>query len=244
VDCLFSGEPPTAIAALRKILSALEQPEQLATQHQQRNIPYNPLSTNSNTYAHGVEAAAGLPHRNLLCGFPAGGLVRRLGALPIMLIYLGIIGCAKKVPVTPRTRLVGFPFIYLLRHWQVLGVYFSRFIDTKTLSPRKDTCNYIENDGMAERVGFEPTVGFPLHSLSRRALSTAQTPLRGARNFASLTNSLRPHNSSGSCSVARNQRSRGTRSQRPKSVQAQGRALLLPFVGSYGIDTATGVRVE
>src|SRR3989441_13371659 len=32
---------------------------------------------------------------------------------------------------------------------------------------------------MAERVGFEPTVGFPLHSLSRRALSTAQTPLRG-----------------------------------------------------------------
>src|ERR1700724_3859111 len=35
---------------------------------------------------------------------------------------------------------------------------------------------------MAERVGFEPTVGFPLHSLSRRALSTAQTPLRGFRN--------------------------------------------------------------
>jgi ubiquinone/menaquinone biosynthesis C-methylase UbiE len=32
--------------------------------------------------------------------------------------------------------------------------------------------------GVAERVGFEPTVGFPLHSLSRRALSTAQTPLR------------------------------------------------------------------
>src|SRR3981189_1796847 len=35
---------------------------------------------------------------------------------------------------------------------------------------------------MAERVGFEPTVGFPLHSLSRRALSTAQTPLRGFTN--------------------------------------------------------------
>ena len=32
---------------------------------------------------------------------------------------------------------------------------------------------------VAERVGFEPTVEFPLHSLSRRALSTAQTPLRG-----------------------------------------------------------------
>ena len=42
---------------------------------------------------------------------------------------------------------------------------------------------------MAERVGFEPTVEFPLHSLSRRALSTAQTPLRGglgnrSRRFA------------------------------------------------------------
>ncbi len=33
-------------------------------------------------------------------------------------------------------------------------------------------------DWLAERVGFEPTVGFPQHSLSRRALSTAQTPLR------------------------------------------------------------------
>src|SRR5579871_4962693 len=33
---------------------------------------------------------------------------------------------------------------------------------------------------MAERVGFEPTVEFPQHSLSRRALSTAQTPLRVA----------------------------------------------------------------
>src|ERR1700722_864942 len=31
---------------------------------------------------------------------------------------------------------------------------------------------------MAERVGFEPTVGFPRHSLSRRAPSTARTPLR------------------------------------------------------------------
>src|SRR5271170_4490704 len=35
--------------------------------------------------------------------------------------------------------------------------------------------------GMAERVGFEPTVPvLPGHSLSRRALSTAQTPLRGS----------------------------------------------------------------
>src|SRR6266446_2830308 len=36
-----------------------------------------------------------------------------------------------------------------------------------------------QQDCMAERVGFEPTVEFPQHSLSRRALSTAQTPLRG-----------------------------------------------------------------
>jgi hypothetical protein len=36
---------------------------------------------------------------------------------------------------------------------------------------------------MAERVGFEPTVPvLPGHSLSRRALSTAQTPLRGSKH--------------------------------------------------------------
>ena|SRR5271165_6757317 len=46
---------------------------------------------------------------------------------------------------------------------------------------------------MAERVGFEPTVEFPRHSLSRRALSTAQTPLRG-RCTCSLTNAARGHN--------------------------------------------------
>jgi hypothetical protein len=32
---------------------------------------------------------------------------------------------------------------------------------------------------MAERVGFEPTVRFPVRSLSRRVLSTAQSPLHG-----------------------------------------------------------------
>ena len=31
---------------------------------------------------------------------------------------------------------------------------------------------------MAERVGFEPTVEFPLHTLSKRAPSTARTSLR------------------------------------------------------------------
>src|SRR5580700_9406836 len=34
-------------------------------------------------------------------------------------------------------------------------------------------------EAMAERVGFEPTVRFPVRSLSRRVLSTAQSPLRG-----------------------------------------------------------------
>jgi hypothetical protein len=46
---------------------------------------------------------------------------------------------------------------------------------------------------MAERVGFEPTVAFPLHSLSRRALSTAQTPLRGW-SLLSLTKAHYPNN--------------------------------------------------
>src|SRR2546423_13988007 len=35
----------------------------------------------------------------------------------------------------------------------------------------------VDRNFMAERVGFEPTVGVPLHSPSRRALSIAQTPL-------------------------------------------------------------------
>jgi len=47
---------------------------------------------------------------------------------------------------------------------------------------------------MAERVGFEPTVEFPRHSLSRRALSTAQTPLRGW-SVSSLAKALYGHNS-------------------------------------------------
>ena len=35
-----------------------------------------------------------------------------------------------------------------------------------------------ERNGMAERVGFEPTVEFPLHTLSKRAPSTTRTSLR------------------------------------------------------------------
>ena len=36
---------------------------------------------------------------------------------------------------------------------------------------------------VAERVGFEPTVRFPVRSLSRRVLSTAQSPLRNGRKL-------------------------------------------------------------
>src|SRR6266700_3627956 len=37
--------------------------------------------------------------------------------------------------------------------------------------------------GMAERVGFEPTVRFTVRSVWRRVLSTAQSPLRGRRRL-------------------------------------------------------------
>ena len=37
---------------------------------------------------------------------------------------------------------------------------------------------------MAERVGFEPTVEFPLHTLSKRAPSTTRTSLRNGEPAA------------------------------------------------------------
>src|SRR5690348_2490632 len=49
-------------------------------------------------------------------------------------------------------------------------------IDTMGCKRRKITA-------VAERVGFEPTVRFPVRSLSRRVLSTAQSPLRGRCKF-------------------------------------------------------------
>ena len=42
---------------------------------------------------------------------------------------------------------------------------------------RANACEAMQE--LAERVGFEPTVRFPVRSLSRRVLSTAQSPLRG-----------------------------------------------------------------
>src|SRR5580700_9119179 len=40
---------------------------------------------------------------------------------------------------------------------------------------------------MAERVGFEPTVEFPQHTLSKRAPSTTRTPLRAMESSFRLT---------------------------------------------------------
>src|SRR2546430_16847629 len=45
---------------------------------------------------------------------------------------------------------------------------------------RSQECSNMQGRiGMAERGGFEPTVRFPVRSLSRRGISTAQSPLRG-----------------------------------------------------------------
>src|SRR4026209_2655684 len=44
---------------------------------------------------------------------------------------------------------------------------------------------------MAERVGFEPTVEFPLHTLSKRAPSTTRTSLRSS-GISSLPRSMEP----------------------------------------------------
>src|SRR6266851_3749623 len=53
------------------------------------------------------------------------------------------------------------------------GQWFRR---SRCLQPPRKSINQSK---MAERVGFEPTVRFPVRSLSRRVLSTAQSPLRG-----------------------------------------------------------------
>jgi hypothetical protein len=68
--------------------------------------------------------------------------------------------------------------------WTRAGVGFaSRAPDCKSgacrpeAQPRRQAASAAS--GLAERVGFEPTVGFPLHTLSRRAPSATRSPLRG-----------------------------------------------------------------
>src|ERR1700681_440310 len=64
----------------------------------------------------------------------------------------------------------------------ISGALFSRqkqrlWIKTDTMLDTTH-CKHKKIKEVAERVGFEPTVEFPRHSLSRRAPSTARTPLR------------------------------------------------------------------
>jgi hypothetical protein len=59
----------------------------------------------------------------------------------------------------------------LLRTPRPRGKLRPQVIESKTLA-----CIWL-----AERVGFEPTVGFPLHTLSKRAPSTTRTSLRTCR---------------------------------------------------------------
>src|SRR5262249_10933313 len=48
---------------------------------------------------------------------------------------------------------------------------------------------------LAERVGFEPTVEFPLHTLSKRAPSTTRTslPVSGIDSLQPLLEHVQPH---------------------------------------------------
>jgi hypothetical protein len=48
----------------------------------------------------------------------------------------------------------------------------------KVLPVRSPHASGMDQQGLAERVGFEPTVEFPLHTLSKRAPSTTRTSLR------------------------------------------------------------------
>jgi hypothetical protein len=53
-------------------------------------------------------------------------------------------------------------------------VHTHRLVETNSCMLKRQN----RGEGVAERVGFEPTVRFPVRSLSRRVLSTAQSPLR------------------------------------------------------------------
>src|SRR5438552_2870240 len=62
---------------------------------------------------------------------------------------------------------------------------------------------FAKPENMAERVGFEPTVEFPLHTLSKRAPSTTRTSLR-ANRIKSLARmwAARSHNCDVNCDVS------------------------------------------
>ena len=50
--------------------------------------------------------------------------------------------------------------------------------ENRALGRSRRNTKEIANLELAERVGFEPTVEFPLHTLSKRAPSTTRTSLR------------------------------------------------------------------
>ena len=57
----------------------------------------------------------------------------------------------------------------------------ARRVALKESARRYLACEFYGFKAMAERVGFEPTIRFPVCSLSRRVLSTTQSPLRGGQ---------------------------------------------------------------
>ena len=59
-----------------------------------------------------------------------------------------------------------------------LGPYVSDALDSELEEFAELRAFWLGSKGLAERVGFEPTVGFPLHTLSKRAPSTTRTSLR------------------------------------------------------------------
>src|SRR6185437_15501726 len=63
----------------------------------------------------------------------------------------------------------------------------------KTIERKSVTGNsgFVEHQKMAERVGFEPTLEFPLNTLSKRAPSTTRPPLQGRFAVDTLQRNLR-----------------------------------------------------
>src|SRR5579872_307701 len=82
---------------------------------------------------------------------------------------------------------------------------------------------------MAERVGFEPTVEFPRHSLSRRAPSTARTPLPRKCSHSSGVGAAGQCRAVGWCSLSRRRNLRPCGRVQAKR-QEGGDALAIIFV--------------
>ena len=73
--------------------------------------------------------------------------------------------------------------ILWLRKLAVSAYLFRSSLAGKRCTADTMPCKCGKMNQVAERVGFEPTVRFPVRSLSRRVLSTAQSPLRGCDRY-------------------------------------------------------------